>query len=50
MTFKLITNISSVKVREYNKEYVSSRWKAEAMQGQVREYLIPLDANVVSIS
>lgn len=50
MTFTLIANIRSVKVREYDEETVSSRWKPRAVEVKVQDYLIPLDANAVSIS
>lgn len=57
MTFKIIANIRSVKVRESTEEQVSSysevmrrikqnKQTKESMQG----YLIPVDANAVSIS
>lgn len=56
MTFTLIANIRSVKVREYNKESVRPRWKAGATQKKKKTqekaqgYLFPLDASGASVS
>lgn len=54
MTFKIIANIRSVKVRESNEEQVSSYSEmmhiTKKKQKNMRGYLIPVDANAVSIS